>query len=76
MGGKDSFGKSRILMNFAKNRQNSDDPPRGSTEISPDLRNNYSALVSAILALKVIISGKVDFSNSFQWERSSVRKDL
>ena len=76
MGGKDSFGKSKILINFAKNRQNSDDSPRESTEISPNLRNNYSALVLAILALNVEISGKVDFSLSFQWERSSLRKGL
>jgi len=37
---------------------------------------NYSALAAAVSAVKVEISGKVDFSYSFQWEKSSLRKSL
>jgi len=69
--GNDSLGKSRILINFAKKMvKNLVDPPRASTEIGT------CALAPAVSAEKVEIPGKVDFSHSFQWQKSSSRKSL
>jgi len=73
MGGNDSLSKNRVLMNFAKKA------PKLHLALALTLgicMRNYSSLALADSAEWVEIPGKVDFSHSFQWQKSSLRKSL